>query len=183
MDVRKAITVNRPLEETYRFWRDFQNLPRFMRHLESVQVTGDGHSHWRAKAPAGKTVEWDAVIVDDQPNRRIAWRSLPGADVENAGDVRFEPAPGGRGTEVHVELRYDPPAGALGALVAKLFGEEPAQQVQDDLRRFKQVLETGMVAESEATLHGRPHPARPPEAPVARAAAGEAMRAAGALER
>jgi uncharacterized membrane protein len=167
MDVQKAVTVNRSVEETYRFWRDFQNLPRFMRHLEAVQVTGDGRSHWRAKGPAGKAVQWDAEIVEDQPNRRIAWRSLPGADVANGGDVRFEPAPGGRGTEVYVELHYDPPAGALGALAARLFGEEPAQQVQEDLRRFKQVLETGTVTASEATLHGRPHPAQPPEAPAA----------------
>ena len=163
MHLKKAITVNRAPEEVYRFWHDFRNLPRFMRHLEDVQVTGSRRSHWKAKAPAGMTVEWDAVVVDDRPNELIAWRSLEGADVDNSGSVRFTPAPGGRGTEVRVELDYAPPGGAVGATIAKLFGEEPEQQVQDDLRRFKQVLETGEVVYSEATVHGRPHPARPPE--------------------
>ena len=163
MHVKKAITVNRPPEEVYRFWHDFRNLPRFMKHLEDVRVTGNRRSHWKAKAPAGTTVEWDAEVVDDRPNELIAWRSLEGADVDNWGSVRFAPAPGGRGTEVRVELDYAPPGGALGATVAKLFGEEPEQQMQDDLRRFKQVLETGEVVYSEATVHGRPHPARPPE--------------------
>ena len=163
MHVKKAITVNRPPEEAYTFWHDFRNLPRFMKHLEDVQMTDNGRSHWKAKAPAGTTVEWDAVVVDDRPNELIAWRSLDGADVDNSGSVRFAPAPGGRGTEVRVELHYNPPGGALGATIAKLFGEEPEQQVQDDLRRFKQVLETGEVVYSEATVHGRPHPARPPE--------------------
>jgi uncharacterized membrane protein len=183
MDVKKAITVGRPVEEVYRYWRDFENLPRFMRHLESVQTTGDGRSRWRAKAPAGKTVEWDAEIVDDQPNRRIAWRSLEGAEVDNAGEVRFEPAPAGRGTEVYVALRYDPPAGPVGALVAKLFGEEPGQQVEGDLRRFKQVLETGSVTVSEATVHEKPHPARPPEGPVATATTEDKVDAVGSSRR
>ena len=163
MHVKKAITVNRPPEEVYTFWHDFRNLPRFMKHLEDVQMTDNGRSHWKAKAPAGTTVEWDAVVVDDRPNELIAWRSLDGADVDNSGSVRFAPAPGGRGTEVRVELQYNPPGGALGATIAKLFGEEPEQQVQSDLRRFKQVLETGEVVYSEATVHGRPHPARPAE--------------------
>ena len=163
IQVTQALTVNRPVDEVYRFWRDFQNLPRFMHHLESVQVTGERRSHWQAKAPAGRTVEWDAEMVEDRPNEMIAWRSLAGADVDNSGSVRFTPAPRGRGTEVRVELRYNPPGGRLGAAVAKLFGEEPEQQLRDDLRAFKQVLETGEVTQSEATIHGRPHPARPPE--------------------
>src|SRR5690349_15542885 len=125
MDVKKAITINRSPEELYRFWHDFQNLPQFMSHLESVVVTSPQRSHWKAKAPVGTKVEWDAEITDDQPNKRIAWKSLKGADVDNAGSVSFVPAPGGRGTEVHVELSYDPPGGALGATVAKLFGEAP----------------------------------------------------------
>jgi uncharacterized membrane protein len=166
MHVKKAITVNRSPEEVYRFWHDFQNLPRFMDHLESVQVTGERRSHWKAKAPAGRTVEWDAEVVEDRPNELIAWRSLEGADVDNSGSVHFAPAPGDRGTEVHVELRYDPPGGAIGATIAKLFGEEPAQQVNGDLRRFKQVMELGEVVQSEATVHGRPHPAQPPKEPV-----------------
>ncbi|HWE63978.1 MAG TPA: SRPBCC family protein [Chloroflexota bacterium] len=162
MDVKKAITINRSPEEIYQFWHDFRNLPRFMDHLESVQMTGEKRSHWKAKAPAGTTVEWDAETVDDQPNQRIAWRSLTGAAVDNAGSVRFVPAPGGRGTEVHVELRYDPPGGALGATVARIFGEEPGQQVSDDLRRFKQVLETGEITRSDASVRGK-GPAQPPE--------------------
>lgn len=161
MDVKKAITVNRSPEDLYQFWHDFENLPRFMDHLESVQVTGERRSHWRAKAPGGATVEWDVEIVDDRPNELIAWRSLPGGAVDNAGSVRFTPAPGGRGTEVRVELRYDPPGGALGATVARLFGEEPGQQVQDALRRFKQLMETGEITRSEASMRGR-GPAQPP---------------------
>ena len=161
--VRKSITVNRPPEEVYAFWHDFQNLPRFMDHLESVQVTGAGQSHWKARGPAGTTVEWDAEITEDRPNELIAWRSVQGADVDNAGEVRFTRAAGDRGTEVHVDLRYDPPAGKLGALVAKLFGEEPNGQVAGDLRRFKQVLEVGEVVQSDASIHRGMHPAHPPE--------------------
>jgi uncharacterized membrane protein len=162
MDVKQSITVNRPPDELYRFWHDFENLPRFMSHLESVQALDNGRSHWKAKAPAGKTVEWDAEVVDDLANELIAWRSLEGADVGNTGSVRFTPAPGGRGTEVRVQLQYDPPGGAIGAMAAKLFGEEPAQQVYDDLRAFKQVMEVGEVVRSDASIHARPHPAQPP---------------------
>ena len=161
--VKKSITVNRPPEEVYAFWHDFQNLPRFMDHLESVQVTGAGQSHWKARGPAGTTVEWDAEITEDRPNELIAWRSVQGADVDNAGVVRFTRAAGDRGTEVHVDLRYDPPAGKLGALVARLFGEEPSGQVAGDLRRFKQVLEVGEVVQSDASIHRGMHPAHPPQ--------------------
>jgi uncharacterized membrane protein len=149
-----SITVNRPRNEVYRFWRDFQNLPRFMAHLESVETQDAVRSHWVAKAPAGRTVEWDAEMTDDSPNRLIAWRSLPGAKVPNSGRVRFLEAPGGRGTEVHVEMTYDLPGGRAAALVARLLGEEPEQQVRDDLRRCKQVLETGDVVRSDATPEG-----------------------------
>lgn len=169
--VEKAMTINRSPEEVYQAWRDFSNLPRFMLHLESVQVMGDGRSRWKAKAPAGRTVEWDAEITEDRPNEVIAWRSLPGADVQNSGTVRFNPAPGGRGTEVRVKLQYDPPAGVVGATVAKLFGEEPNQQLREDLYRFKQVLETGEVVRSEGSLDGarlRQRPAQPPEDETAR---------------
>jgi len=165
LEMRQSTTVNRPAEELYRFWHDFENLPRFMSHLQSVQVTGDRRSHWKAKAPAGTTVEWDAEITEDRPNERIAWRSLEGADVDNSGSVQFVPAPGGRGTEVHVELSYDPPGGPLGAWVAKLFGEAPDQQVFDDLRHFKQVMETGEVVLSDSSFDGSrivQRPAQPP---------------------
>jgi uncharacterized membrane protein len=162
VQVTKAITINRPVNEIYGFWRNFQNLPRFMDHLESVQVLDDRRSRWKAKAPAGTTVEWEAEILEDRPDQLISWRSLPDATVTNAGSVRFSPAPGDRGTEIIVEMRYDPPGGVIGAAFAKLFGEEPNQQVEDDLRRFKQVIETGEVVQSDASIHKGPHPARPP---------------------
>ncbi|TDB73096.1 SRPBCC family protein [Micromonospora sp. KC723] len=152
--VEVGVTVNRPASEAYRFWRDLENLPHFMAHLESVRADDLRRSHWTARGPAGQPVSWDAEIVEDRPNERITWRSLPGAAVPNAGRVRFVPAPGDRGTEVRVELGYAPPAGRLGRVVAKLFGEEPEQQVRDDLRRFKQVLETGEVVRSDASPAG-----------------------------
>lgn len=159
----KSVTINKSPEELYKFWRNFENLPQFMNHLESVQVLDDGRSHWVAKGPAGTTIEWDAEITEDIPNELIAWRSLEGADVENSGSVRFERAPVDRGTIVRVEIEYSPPAGALGAAVAKLFGEEPEQQMKGDLHRFKQVMEIGEVVHSDASLHKGPHPGRPPE--------------------
>jgi uncharacterized membrane protein len=164
IEVNKSLTIRRPVQEVYAFWRDFQNLPRFMNHLESVEVVDDRRSHWKARGPAGQTVEWDAEIVADEPGERIEWRSLEGSDVEHTGSVRFKTAPGERGTEVHVELRYDAPAGKLGAALAMLFGEEPRQQVQDDLHAFKQVMETGEVVRSEGTMKGRfiQHPAQRP---------------------
>jgi uncharacterized membrane protein len=152
----QAVTINRSPEEIYRFWRDFQNLPRFMKHLESVRVTGDRRSRWVAKAPAGRTVEWDAEITEDRPNELIAWRSLEGADVDSVGSVRFERAPGGRGTIVKVEMRYSPPAGRVGAAVAKLLGEGPEWRIKDDLRRLKQLMEVGEVITTEGQPAGRP---------------------------
>lgn len=146
--------VNKSPEEVYGFWREFQNLPRFMRHLQSVSDLGDGRSHWVAKGPAGMNVEWDATLIADVPGEVITWRSVENADVDNAGAVRFERAPGNRGTIVKVNLQYNPIGGVLGAAVAKLFGEEPSQQLDDDLRRFKQVMEVGEVVVSDATLLG-----------------------------
>ena len=165
---KRSITVRRPVEQVYAFWRDFENLPRFMRHLESVAVTGERTSHWVAKAPAGKSVEWDAEIVDERENEHISWRSLPGSDVYNAGTVRFQRAPGDRGTEVRVEMEYDPPFGKLGSKVAMLFREEPGQQVHDDLRHLKQVLEIGEVVLSDATKQRGMHPAQPNMKPIER---------------
>jgi len=161
--VTESITVNRPIAEVYGFWRNFENLPRFMEHLESVRVTEGGRSHWKAKAPAGATVEWDAELVEDRPNELISWRALPDSTVPNSGSVRFGQAPGNRGTEITVDLRYQPPGGKIGAFFAKLFGEEPSQQVKSDLRRFKQVLELGEVVHSDASIHRGMHPAQPPE--------------------
>jgi len=150
--VERVVTINKSAAELYEFWRNFENLPQFMTHLESVTTESNTRSHWVAKAPAGTTVAWDAEIVEERPNELIAWHSLPNADVDNAGMVQFKPAPADRGTEVRVKLEYNPPAGALGAAVARLFGEEPNQQVADDLRRFKQLMETGEIA----TIEGQP---------------------------
>ena len=152
--VTKVMTVNRPPDEAYAVWRDFTGLPRFMTHLESVEETGEGRWRWKASGPAGKTVEWEAEVTEDRPAERIGWRSLPGGEVETSGVVTFAPAPGGRGTEVRVELGYSPPAGLLGATVAWLFGEDPKHQLDDDLRRFKQVLETGEIVRSEGSPQG-----------------------------
>ncbi len=154
MQARTAVTIKRPVEEVYAFWRDLTNLPSFMYHLKSVEPSGDRRWHWTANAPAGTTVDWDAEITEEQPNALIAWASLEGSKVRNSGSVAFTPAPGGDGTEVRVELGYDPPGGALGKVVAKLFGEEPQQQISDDLRRLKQVLETGEVVRSEGSPEG-----------------------------
>ena len=153
--VKKSVTINRPAEELYALWHDFQNLARFMKHVESVQVTGDKRSHWIAKGPAGKSVEWDAETIEDRPNELIAWRSVEGSTIENSGSVRFEAATGGRGTVVRVELEYYPPAGLLGATVAKLLGEEPEGQLQEDLRRLKQLLEAGEIITTEGQPAGR----------------------------
>jgi len=171
MNVKKVVTINRSPEELYNFWHNFENLPRFMRHLEAVQVTGPGQSHWKTKGPAGQMVEWDAEIIEDRPNELIAWRSLEGATVPNSGMVRFTRATGGRGTWVQVALEYDPPGGPAGALVAKLFGEEPEKQVYDDLHAFKQVMELGEIVLSDATIestHLVQRPGQPPEMAHAR---------------
>ncbi|HZI18811.1 MAG TPA: SRPBCC family protein [Pyrinomonadaceae bacterium] len=153
--VERSTTINRPADELYRFWRDFENLPRFMSHLEEVRVMSETRSHWVAKAPAGTSVEWDAEVYNERANELIAWRTLEGADVASAGSVRFDEAPGGRGTVVRVVLRYDPPGGRLGAFVARLFGENPDQQIADDLSRFKQLMETGEVTTVEGQTSGR----------------------------
>jgi uncharacterized membrane protein len=163
IDVVEAITINRPRTEVYAFWHSFENFPRFMAHLESVQMIDERRSRWKARAPAGTTAEWEAETVEDRPNELIAWRALSDSDVPNSGQVRFRDAPGNRGTEVIVELKYQPPGGKIGALIAKLFGEEPSQQVKSDLRRLKQVLELGEIVHSDASIHEGPHPAQPPE--------------------
>src|ERR1700752_3096821 len=116
--IDKSIKINRSPEELYRFWRNFENLTRFMENLESVKTSDGNRSHWIAKAPMGKTVEWDAEIINEEENRLIAWRSLEGADVDNAGSVRFERAPDERGTEVKVSLIYNPPGGKIGAIIS-----------------------------------------------------------------
>lgn len=141
--VVKSVTIDTPRADLYRFWRNFENLPRIMSHLESVEVLDDSRSRWTAKAPAGNHVTWEAEIINEVADRLIAWRSINEATVPNAGSVHFSDAPGGRGTEVKVVLEYEPPAGPLGRLVRKLFKEEPETQVREDLRRFKAVMEAG----------------------------------------
>ena len=164
--VNKSIVIDATPEEVYSFWRDLPNLPRFMRHLESVTWTGEGRSHWVAKAPGVGTVEWDAEITEDRPNQLLAWRSVEGSQVENSGSVSFQQATGGRGTVVRVELDYNPPGGAAGALVAKLLGEDPDGQMQADLRRFKQVMEVGEVVVSDGTLMGEGYSEQRPAQPL-----------------
>jgi uncharacterized membrane protein len=159
----KSIIVSRPPEEAYAFWRKLENLPNFMDHLESVQTIDEKRSHWRAKTPGGITVEWDSEIIREEPNSLIGWRSMPGSDLESAGSVRFERAPGGRGTIVRVKLEYAPPGGAVGANIARLFGAEPGQEIEKALRLMKQILETGGIVKSDASIHAGMHPARPPE--------------------
>jgi uncharacterized membrane protein len=152
--VEKSVTINRPASELYSFWRNFENLPQFMNHLESVRSIGSERTHWVAKAPAGMTVEWDAEVYNEKPNELIAWRTLEGSQVSSAGSVRFEEAPNG-GTEVRVSLKYDPPGGKLGSLVARLFGENPEQQIEEDLGRFKQLMESYGTALNETRTTGR----------------------------
>jgi len=153
--VEKSVTVNATPEQLYTFWRNFENLPRFMHNLESVQVHDTKRSRWVAKGPAGKSVDWEAEIINEIPNELIGWRSIDGSEVDNAGSVHFKPATGNRGTEVKVILRYDPPAGKFGARISKLLGEDPASNVQEDLRRLKMLVETGEIATIEGQATGR----------------------------
>jgi uncharacterized membrane protein len=169
--VEKSVTIDKPVEELFRFWSDFENLPRFLNHLESVRaISGPSNqsslaslasltsltgrpsriSHWVARLPAGMKVEWDAEIINEAPNKLIAWRSLEGAGVPNAGSVRFERSPDGQGSEVKVAIEYAPPVGKIGSLLAKLFGEDPERRVAEDLRRFKLLMETGRTTPATA---------------------------------
>lgn len=145
--VEDAITIYRPVSDVYSYWRNLENLPRFMDHLETVRVTGRFHSHWVARGPLGVFVEWDAEIINDIPPTLVSWKSVGQSDVVSAGSVRFKPD-GEHSTQVHVKLQYDPPAGKLGATVAWLLGEDPQRQIAEDLRRFKQLLETGELSTS-----------------------------------
>ena len=148
--VLMSITIGKPREEIYSFWRDLNNLPRFMENLERIDVLDDRRSHWVVQAPAGRKVEWNSVITEDQPGRRIAWEAEDGADVKNSGFVEFKDAPANLGTEVHAHIVYDAPGGAVGALIAKIFAKEPGVQAHRELRRLKMLLETGEIANTEA---------------------------------
>lgn len=160
----QSIIVGRRPEEVYGFWRNVENLAAFMDHLESVQETSPRHTHWKTRGPGGSAVEWDAEITADEPNRRISWRSLPGSPVANSGTVWFERAPGDRGTLVRVEIEYEPPFGRIGSVAASLFRKNPKQQVYDDLRAMKQVLEVGERPRSDASIFPTVHAAQPPSA-------------------
>jgi uncharacterized membrane protein len=155
VDIGQSFIIHRPAAELYGFWRNFENLPRIMTHLESVRVLDDRRSHWVAKAQGlgGTRFEWDAELTDDVPNQRIAWRSLPDADVTNSGEVRFSPALGDRGTEVHVRMSYVPPAGRIGHWIASMLGQNPKRVVREDLRNFKRLIEIGEIL----TIIGQPH--------------------------
>ncbi len=145
VEVEKSLTIVKSPEELYRFWRDFENLPKFMRHLRQVQRIDERRSRWTTNAPLGMTVSWEAEITHETPNQFLAWRSLPGSQIENVGSISFTPAPTGRGTEVKVSLRYSPPAGRVGHIFATVFGRDAEQQVLEDLRRFKQLMECGEI--------------------------------------
>lgn len=153
--VEVAVSIDREPSELYGFWRKLENLPRIMDHLERVEVLDEKRSRWTARGPAGASVTWDAEIINDIPDQTIAWRSLAGAQVDNAGSVRFVPAPTGRGTEVHVVLEYIPPARVLGKWIARLFGQDPQLQIETDLRNFKQLMETGEVATTRNQPRGQ----------------------------
>ncbi|MBX7174585.1 MAG: DUF2892 domain-containing protein [Pyrinomonadaceae bacterium] len=154
VDVQKSVTINKSPAELFSFWENFENLPQFMNHLESVTILDDKHSHWKAKAPLGYTVEWDAEITNKIADEKIEWRSTENADIPNIGKVEFT-ATANRGTEVKVHLSYIVPGGKLTALAAKIFGEEPSQQVAEDLRRFKRLMETGLIMKIDGQPSGR----------------------------
>ena len=151
----KTVTINKPVEELYRFWHNFENLPRFMKHVKDVKVYNDKRMHWTTSGVLDESIEWDASIIEDRENELIAWTSIEGADVDNSGFVHFRPAPDHRGTEVKVVMEYNPPGGALTAVLVKLFGEEPAQKIGDDLRRFKMLTEAGEIATTEGQPRGQ----------------------------
>jgi uncharacterized membrane protein len=153
--VETSIAINRSPAELYAFWRDFSNLPRFMKNLKSVTDLGNGRSHWVAKGINGGEVEWDAEIYNERENELIAWRSLENADVVNAGSVRFHPGSKGHGTYLRVTVNYNPPAGMLGKTILQILGSEPKQLIKEDLRRFKQLLETGEIATTIGQPSGR----------------------------
>ncbi|MDZ8082361.1 MAG: SRPBCC family protein [Nostoc sp. SerVER01] len=160
--VEKTVTINKPAEELYRFWRNFENLPRFIKHLKEVKVYDDKKTHWIAEGLLDRNLEWDAVIVEDRENEVISWASVQSAEIQNSGVVQFKPAPGNRGTEVKVVREYNPPGGVIGnALakpvvdIAKLFGEDPKHNLTEDLRHFKMLMEAGEIATTEGQPRGK----------------------------
>lgn len=153
--IKHVAVVNRPAQELYDFWSNVENAPKFMTNIQKVMKTGPKTSHWVSSGPFGKTFEWDSEVINDQPGHLIAWKTLPGSDVSQAGSVRFEPATGDRGTLVTLEVNYEPPAGALGVAVAKLIGQDPDAMSKENLRHFKQLMETGEIPTIEGQSSGR----------------------------
>jgi uncharacterized membrane protein len=149
--MEKSVTVYRPREDVYGFWRRFENLPKFMEHLDSVRSTGPGRTHWKASGPGGISMEWDAEITGEEEGKEISWKSVDGADIDNGGTVDFRDAPGGRGTEVHVRVSYRPPGGSIGRTAATFADFVTSQMLEEDLKRFKQVLETGEITTQART--------------------------------
>ena len=155
--ISRAVTIGKPAGQLYRFWRNFENLAQIIKHPVSIVTKSDIESHWSVSAPPGeRRVEWDALIINEEKDKLIAWRSRENSEINNAGTIRFEPAPGKQGTEVTVTLEYEPPGGKLGALFAKFSGEEAGQQVGDVLRRFKALMEAGEIPTTEGQSAGNP---------------------------
>jgi uncharacterized membrane protein len=152
--LEKSITINRSPDEIYAFWRKLENLPRFMQHIQSITENPGGTSHWIVKTDQDRTLEWDARLIEDKPGQMLSWQSLEGADMDNAGSVWFTPATGGRGTVVKVSMKYSPPGGKLGAMIAKLFGDNAEKQMSEDLFRLKSLLETGESPTTEGQSRG-----------------------------
>jgi uncharacterized membrane protein len=166
--IRKSVTIARPIEEVYSFWRNFENLPQFMQHLDNVRTTDDTRSHWTAK-PLGESgngnanaIEWDVEIIEDRENELIAWRTVGISELSGRGAVEFRAAPGGRGAEVHADMQFDPPGGPVGAKLARLFRDVPGIKLENNLNLLKQILETGEIVRSDASIHKGPHPGQPP---------------------
>jgi uncharacterized membrane protein len=161
LQVKKSVTVNRPVHEVYAFWRNFENLPQFMKHLDSIIGTGENTTRWRAGSSQGLSVEWEVQLVEDRPNELISWQTIGVSDVTGHGRVQFTPAPGGRGTEVRAAISYQVPGGAVGTRIARIFRDVPGVKVENQLNVFKQIIETGEEVLSDASIHRGPHPAQP----------------------
>ncbi|NUO39638.1 MAG: SRPBCC family protein [Gemmatimonadaceae bacterium] len=162
LSVKRSVTVSRPVEEVYAFWKDFENLPRFMKHLDRVENTGESTSRWSAGAAQGESVQWEVQLVESQPNRLLSWKTIGISDITAHGRVEFAPAPGGRGTEVRASLSYQVPGGAVGKRIAMIFRDVPGVKIENELNVFKQIMETGEEVRSDASIHKGPHPAQPP---------------------
>jgi uncharacterized membrane protein len=159
--IKRSVTVNRPVDEVYAFWKNFENMPKFMKHLDSVQSTGENTSRWTAGSSQGLSVAWEVQLVEDRPNQLLSWQTIGVSDVTGTGRVEFTPAPGGRGTEVRADISYQPPGGALGAKIARVFRDIPGVKIENQLNTFKQIIETGEEVHSDSSIHKGMHPAQP----------------------